>query len=334
MRVEAPTTFMTAHQQSKDNQRRDRLDQQKLAFTIFDEKRARDKHQYQMDLGEEQVRHAKTMNPLMESLRLHENELKWGTLESDIGYAEERTRHAKAMNPLQESFQRYKNKLAWDTVDSSIARHHEQTDWMERHNDLKESKLRSDLDHLKWTRKQTTDYYGTSATPEQNEAIAEQRALMDETVSKGLKGQIDDFDIQANQSYIDKQVGDYTVGRFDDAYLNDPDRMDSLASDILAGTLDMPARTKVNQYNLGFGDYNLQKYGQGMQWKVLEGMQDRYETQQRIYKEKVELYDKANELWEKGKKDAANDIYTRLEQMKNIGLLQGGNMQQFMQGGK
>jgi len=372
MRVEAPSTFMTAHQQSKDNQRRDKLDDQNLAFSIFNESRARAKHDYQMDMGEENVRHAKTMNPLLESIKLYENEYKWGTLdtdisqkkenlrhsqtmnplsedfqryrnelgwgtlESDIGQKKENLRHSKEMNPITESLGRYKDKLAWDTVDSSIARHKRETEWQDMKYNLEESRLRSDLDNMKVNRLQTTDYYGTSATEEQNKAIAENRAYKDELIGKGMKDSITEFDIKSHRNYIDERVAEHTRGRFDETYTNR--RMDGLASDILAGTLDYPAKTKVNQYDLGFGDYELQKYGQGMNWQVLKKMEESRKKQEEIYERKLKLYEKADALWEAGDKEDAEDVWKQLEYMRIsgvTGLMGGNNLDQYLnRGGK
>ena len=103
MRVEGPETFMTAYQQGRQNRRQDEQDNEKLAFSIFGEKRARDKHDAFIDRAEEDTRHAKTMNPLMESLRLYENQLKFNTLDSEISRHREKTRADKQSHILSEA---------------------------------------------------------------------------------------------------------------------------------------------------------------------------------------------------------------------------------------
>ena len=165
MRVEAPTTMMQAYQQSRQNRRQDKLDDQKLAFDVFDESRARRKHELQMDTGIENLRNKKTMNPLMESLAL------------------------------------YKNKLAYGTLEDDIAENAEITDNLIKMNDIKQATQLSDLDFNQMKRNQrnflsqTGSVYDTGVSPDERKKRAENRGLTYDLVGRGLTSGIQDLDI-------------------------------------------------------------------------------------------------------------------------------------------
>ena len=330
MQVENPSVFSTSYQQTKANQRQSKQDDQKLAFSIFNEKRARGKHEYQMDLGEEQVRHAKTMNPLMESLRLHENELKWGTLDSDIGFAEERTRHAKTMNPLEEHFQRYKNKLAWDTVDSSVQRHQRKTEWDDIRYDLEEGRLMSNLDHQKTSRLQTADYKGTTTTPDQQAMLEKNRALKDQVIAGGLDSTLDSQLITKNMDALDINMSGRVRKVGEESFKEDGDH---IAESLLAGKYANPAYQSDRNYDLDVGEYGIRKKGQNLEMQSIFAGEERLKRDT-VYRERLaRMYEIANKYGEEGKKDEEADMWKRIEMMSGSGLLQGGNMTQYIQGG-
>ena len=143
--VEAPTTFMSNYQASRQNKREDRQDSEKELYSIYNEERKRQNHKAKIDMDEETQRHRMTMNPLSESIELYKNKLSWGTLNSDI------SRHrAKTRNDKEEGL-------------------------------LREYQMESDLDWDLYTRGQNIDEYGAGQrfTPEQKDAIDAKRTNAD-----------------------------------------------------------------------------------------------------------------------------------------------------------
>tara|TARA_R100000655_G_scaffold45974_1_gene82778 strand:- start:17788 stop:18849 length:1062 start_codon:yes stop_codon:yes gene_type:complete len=350
MRVEAPNTFSTAYQQTKANRRQEKQDSQNLAFSIFNEKRARAKHQYQMDLGEEQVRHAKTVNPLMESLRLHENELKWGTLDADIGYAEERTRHAVEMNPLKESFARYKNKLAWDTVESDIANNKERTRHRKEANRINEANLLSDLEKQQYSAGQSTNYLaedsqyaGMGPTEEQRASILKRRGLMDDVMEQGLGATLQEGRIAGHQRDIDEdrmsKIGEY----YDSPIYQEqhPDVFEPMADNYLANQMLYPSLDMGQKYrnltNPIYGDNALAREANQYTKRALEVGGKRIEFQNQLREDVNTMYEEIKQLGESkedGYEEKVKDIWKKIEIMNQSmgGLLGGGNMMDnFMQ---
>ena len=110
--VEAPTTFMSNYQASRQNKREDKQDSEKSLYSIYDEKRKRENHKAKIDMDEETQRHRMTMNPLSESIELYKNKLSWGTLDSDINRHREKTRNDKEEGLLREN--QMESNLDWD----------------------------------------------------------------------------------------------------------------------------------------------------------------------------------------------------------------------------
>jgi hypothetical protein len=154
--VETPQTFMTAYQQGRQNRRQDKVDDQKLAFTIFDEDRRRAKHKAQMDRAMEDTRHLKTMNPFLESIDRYRATKSWSTLESDVIKNKDATKHQVLMNVT------------------------------------KERKAQSELDNAVWRYAQNPEAYGVSHRfgKEATESQKKKRSYLDQTVEGALGNQL------------------------------------------------------------------------------------------------------------------------------------------------
>ncbi len=301
MRVEGPQTFMTAYQQGRQNRRQDEQDNQKLAFSIFGEKRARDKHDAFIDRAEEDTRAAKTMNPLMESLRLYENQLKFNTL------------------------------------DSSISRHREKTRADKQEHILSEAKKRSDLDYSTYSRGQDSSQYGygTATTEKQQEKIDTRRGLMDKVVEGGLRETDTLQGIDADLNNIDALIARETGKQFTDTVANDPDRLRELASGIINNNYINPTLAKTEDYNKLFDQFGIDKRSRNYQGQLLDLGDARIKNQKLQQDEIDRLTIEEQELFDAGNNKKARDVSKRIEMLtKTLGLLQGGNMQDVLGGGR
>lgn len=301
MRVEAPTTMMQAYQQGRQNRRQDRLDDQKLAFDVFDESRARKKHELQMDTGIENLRNKKTMNPLMESLALYKNKLSYGTLEDDI------------------------------------AENAEITDNLIKKNRIKQATMLSDLDALQTKRlqqdylPQTGSVFNTGATPEALAKRKESAGYRDELVGKGLLSGIQDLDIDIATNRPVKALAEETAKWGDDMRKELPEQFYDLAGLNYTNKFEYPIELLADQnklselgYESAFELHDLTKADLADRKKNMKG-----------YKEEQ---DKARILMEnpKANEDEIKDAINKLKMYREIfGLGQSGLLNlQGVKGGK
>ena len=257
-RVEAPTTFMTAYQQGRQNRRQDKLDNQNLAFSVFDEKRNRDKHEAFIDRAEEDTRHAKTMNPLMESLRLYENELKWNTLDSSISRHKEETRHQKADHRLTEA----KKTMEGDAYAT-------------------EKLLRPD------------DYnYSSGMDAEEQDMIGKTRDVVDKMKYEGVNLGRTELDTKAKYAEVENKLGEYILNEH--GALTDQERGE-WGYEAFQNKYLYPTKNLNQQYGLGFTENQITGKTQDYQFKVLDGMETNLTMQagfNKLYKDKLEAWQK------------------------------------------
>lgn len=301
MRVEAPTTFMQAYQQGRANRRQDRLDEQKLAFDVFDESRARRKHELQMDTGIENLRNKKTMNPLMESLALYKNKLAYGTLDADIAENAEITDNLIKMN-------RIKQAQALSNLDADQTKRFQQ-------------------DYLP----QTGSVFSTGNTPEEIAKINENAALRDELVSKGLTSGIQDLDIDIASNRPVQALAEKTAEIDEEIRTVFPQAYDSLAALNYTNKFEYPITLLDDQnklaekgYEAAFKLHGLQKKQLGEEEKNLEGLIRESEELKKLLKNPEK------------NKEAIQDKISTLKIYRDIfGLGQGGLMNlQGIKGGK
>lgn len=301
MRVEAPTTMMQAYQQGRANRRQDRLDEQKLAFDVFDESRARKKHELQMDTGIENLRNKKTMNPLMESLAL------------------------------------YKNKLAYGTLDADIAENAEISDNLIKQNRIKQAKMLSDLDALQTKRlqqdylPQTGSVFSTGATPEILSKREESAGYRDELVSKGLLSGIQDLDIDMALNRPVQALAEETAKWDEDFREELPEEYYDLAGLNYTNKFEYPIRLLDDQNQLSTLGYEKAFDLYDIEDKRLKDTKENLETfteQQKSIKELLKA--------PKQNKDAINDAMNTLKIYRELfGFGQGGLMNlQGVTGGK
>ena len=349
MRVEAPTTFMTAYQQGRDNRRQDKLDSQNLAFTVFDEGRQRELHKYKMDKGSEDVRHLKTINPIIESLKKHDEQFAWDTikdktaiignerkyldetLNARIGRTKEDTRHAQTMNPLMEAAQAGKNELDEELHDSRVKRHRDLTNWLEKDYNLRESTTKSALTNAMDSRGQTYDIYGNLQTDSEKRFIKER-------TGKTNKYTLDALDAGslnlATQTLFDI-MSHYSMG---DAYgafnrLSEDERI-RLGRMAVQNQFSDPLERNAMNINKERNEYDRYMESQSYYDRLLQQGDDRLTSRINSLKEVDSLIERARVLTEKGDYEEASDVY---KQAKLLSEIAGGmpTMSQYMQtGGK
>lgn len=299
MRVEAPTTMMQAYQQGRANRRQDRLDEQKLAFDVFDESRARKKHELQMDTGIENLRNKKTMNPLMESLAL------------------------------------YKNKLAYGTLDADIAENAEITDNLIKMNDIKQATQLSDLDNLQMKRNQrdylsqTGSIYDTGVSSGEEEKRALNRGLTYDLVGKGLTSGIQDLDIDIALNQPNLTMAIDQAEEFATQKKELPGRYQDMIMQSVANKYEYPISLAYDQNTLSGKGFDQAFRLYDLKDKDLQEMEGNIEGYR---KEQARVKDLLQDP--KGNKDEINDAMNTLKIYRELfGFGQGGllNMQQ---GGK
>lgn len=299
MRVEAPTTMMQAYQQGRANRRQDRLDEQKLAFDVFDESRARRKHELQMDTGIENLRNKKTMNPLMESLAL------------------------------------YKNKLAYGTLDADIAENAEITDNLIKQNRIKQATMLSDLDALQTKRfqqdylGQTGSIFNTGVTSDEMAKRTENAGLLAELTGKGLTSGIQDLDIDIALNEPNLTMAVDQAKEFAAQKKELPGRYQDMIMESVANKYEYPISLAYDQNTLSGKGFDQAFRLYDLKDKDLQEMEGNIEGYR---KEQARVKDLLQDP--KGNKDEINDAMNTLKIYRELfGFGQGGllNMQQ---GGK
>ena len=315
--VEAPSTFMTSYQQGRQNRRQDRLDTQKLGFSVFDESRRRQKHKAQMDRAMEDTQHLKTMNPLLESLELYKNEKAWNTLDSDISRHKETTRHQKADNTLRER------------------------------------KLQSDVDNLWWQRNQghlVEQYKDTGWTGDRIQGSKDQKARVDEMIGGTIDNQNTENRINKNMLGVDELAsGTYSdagknffkenaeVNQYGEMYNRRGNSWETakpggaFGQDFLDLSMNKPQDYALGEYALAEGEQKLDKRGQGIKGRMLDRHRSNIKQQEYFDAEKDRLWEEYDKTTDKDTRIELQQRLDFLTNMINASSGGGGLMQQYLQ---
>ena len=293
MRVEAPTTMMQAYQQGRQNRRQDKLDDQKLAFSIFDEKRQRDKHELFIDSGEESLRHAKTMNPLMESLRLYENELKFNTLDSSIARHKEETRHQREKHLINEA-------TMMSTLDNQQMKYGQGTSYL-----------------------QDGSAYDSNITPDMGAKYDKKRDLMVDTQISGLDVANTELSTQGKLARMDDVFAGGIAKAFNEQGFSDYNN--PIYKDAVDNRYKYPNQIASGENILALGEQVLNRQGQGFMQDLMNLKKSDLARIKEIGALKDELRRQIPDLDD----DEYDDV---LKQIEVLNKLMGGNMSQGLLG--